>query len=66
MDDRSTLGSVVKGSLQLWPILVEICYFAQGRKDCRSQGWITGLGEGSGNGKGCNKVLQQIVVREEQ
>jgi hypothetical protein len=24
--------SVIKGSLQLWPTLVEICYFQKGRK----------------------------------
>jgi hypothetical protein len=24
--------SVIKGSIQLWPTLVEICYFQKGRK----------------------------------
>ena len=27
--------SVIKGSIELWPTLVEICYFQKTAKDCR-------------------------------
>ena len=31
MDTADDVVSVIKGSIELWPTLIEICYFEKGR-----------------------------------